>query len=87
VIIDIFSRRVVGWRLAAAETAALFKPLFDDAAAAKQGVKPGQLTLHADRGPSMRPRPPPCCSPIWASPNHTTGPILPMTIRSRKPQA
>jgi putative transposase len=53
VIIDIFSRRVVAWHVADAETAALFKPLFEDAAA-KHGVVPGQLTLHADRGASMK---------------------------------
>jgi putative transposase len=53
VIIDIFSRRVVGWRLADTESAALFKPLFHDAVD-KNGVVPGQLTLHADRGPSMK---------------------------------
>jgi len=34
------------------ESAALFKPLFEDCVA-KHGVAPGQLTLHADRGPSM----------------------------------
>jgi putative transposase len=32
---------------------ALFKPLFEDAAA-KHGVLPGQLTLHADRGAAMK---------------------------------
>jgi putative transposase len=53
VIIDIFSRRVVGWCVADAESAALFKPLFQDAAA-KHAVLPGQLTLHADCGPSMK---------------------------------
>lgn len=53
VIIDIFSRRVVGWCVADAESAALFKPLFEDAATS-HGVAPGQLTLHADRGPSMK---------------------------------
>jgi putative transposase len=53
VIIDIFSRRVVGWCVADAESAAIFKPLFQDATA-KHGVSPGQLTLHADRGPSMK---------------------------------
>ncbi len=37
VIIDIFSRRVVGWLVADAETAALFKPLFEDAAAKHAG--------------------------------------------------
>ncbi len=52
VIIDIFSRRVVGWHVADTESAALFKPLFQDSVA-KHGVVPGELTLHADRGPSM----------------------------------
>ena len=53
VIIDIFSRRVVAWLVADAESAALFKPLFEDAVA-KHSVLPGQLTLHADRGPAMK---------------------------------
>lgn len=53
VIIDIFSRRVVGWCVADTESAALFKPLFEDTLA-KHLVLPGQLTLHADRGPSMK---------------------------------
>jgi transposase InsO family protein len=53
VILDIFSRRVVAWCVAGAETAALFKPLFDDAVA-KHQVLPGQLTLHADRGGPMK---------------------------------
>jgi transposase InsO family protein len=53
VILDIFSRRVVGWCVADAETATLFKPLFDDAIG-KHNVPPGQLTLHADRGGPMK---------------------------------
>jgi putative transposase len=53
VILDIFSRRVVGWCIADAESATLFKPLFDDAIA-KHNVSPGQLTLHADRGSPMK---------------------------------
>jgi len=53
VIIDIFSRRVVGWCVADAESAVLFKALFDDTIA-KHNVPPGQLTLHADRGGPMR---------------------------------
>ena len=53
VILDIFSRRVVGWRVADAESATLFKPLFDDAVT-KHNVPPGQLTLHADRGGPMK---------------------------------
>jgi transposase InsO family protein len=53
VILDIFSRRVVGWCVADAESATLFKPLFDDAIT-KHNVPPGQLTLHADRGGPMK---------------------------------
>jgi len=53
VIIDIFSRRVVGWCVADAESACLFKALFDDTIA-KHQVPPGQLTLHADRGSPMK---------------------------------
>ena len=53
VIIDIFSRRIVAWQIADAESAALFKPLFDDAVV-KHDVAPGQLTLHADRGGPMK---------------------------------
>jgi putative transposase len=53
VIIDIFSRRVVGWCVADTESASLFKLLFEDSIC-KHRVSPGQLTLHADRGPSMK---------------------------------
>ena len=53
VIIDIFSRKVVGWNVADTESAALFKPLSLQAAAC-HAVEPGALTLHADRGPSMK---------------------------------
>ena len=58
VIIDIFSRRVVAWRVADAESAALFTPLFDDAVA-RHNVPQGQLTLHADRGGPMKAKPAP----------------------------
>jgi putative transposase len=53
VIIDIFSRRVVAWQVADTESATLFKPMFQQAAQG-HAVSPGQLTLHADRGPSMK---------------------------------
>jgi putative transposase len=53
VILDIYSRRVVGWRVADAETATLFKPLFDETIE-NHNVPPGQLTLHADRGGPMK---------------------------------
>lgn len=53
VILDIYSRCVVGWCVADAESATLFKPLFHDAVA-KHNVAAGQLSLHADRGGPMK---------------------------------
>ena len=53
VIIDIFSRRVVAWCVADTESAALFKPLLEDAVE-KHAIPPGQLILHADRGGPMK---------------------------------
>jgi len=56
VILDIFSRYVVGWMLASAESAALAQQLITDTCV-KQQIKPGHLTLHADRGASMTSKP------------------------------
>src|ERR1700712_2330722 len=56
VILDIFSRRVVGWCVADAENTALFKELFDDAFV-KHGIPLDQLTLHADRGGPITAKP------------------------------
>jgi len=56
VIIDVFSRYVVGWMVATCESAALAKQ-FIGATCAKQAIRPGQLTLHADRGSSMKSKP------------------------------
>jgi len=52
VILDVFSRYVTGWMISYRETAALAKQLIDNSWK-KQGIAPGQLTLHADRGSSM----------------------------------
>ena len=53
VILDIFSRYVVGWMVADGESATLANQLIDQTCT-KQGIPPGQLTLHADRGTSMK---------------------------------
>jgi putative transposase len=53
VILDIFSRYVVGWMVAHRETAELAEQLIADTID-KQNIVPGTLTLHADRGTSMR---------------------------------
>jgi putative transposase len=56
VILDVFSRYVVGWLIAEREAALLAEQLIA-ATCAKQGIAPNQLTLHADRGSSMRSKP------------------------------
>jgi len=53
VILDVFSRYVVGWMVASRESATLAQKLITESCA-KQGITPGQLTLHADRGSSMK---------------------------------
>jgi putative transposase len=52
VILDLFSRYVVGWMIAPGESAELAKKLIQESIS-KQRVPPGQLNLHADNGPSM----------------------------------
>ena len=53
VILDLFSRYVVGWMVAAHESARLAERLIA-ATCQKQGIGPHQLTIHADRGAPMR---------------------------------
>ncbi len=56
VILDVFSRYVTGWMVAMRESAELAKRLIAESCQ-KQGIQPGQLTLHADRGTSMSSKP------------------------------
>jgi putative transposase len=56
VILDVFSRYVVGWMVGHRETAELAQDFIAETAA-KQGIDPGMLTLHADRGTSMTSKP------------------------------
>ena len=56
VILDIFSRYVVGWMVAMRETAELAEKLIAETVA-KHNILPNTLTLHADRGSSMRSKP------------------------------
>jgi putative transposase len=53
VILDLFSRYVVGWMVARHESARLAQRLIE-ATCLKQGIGPHQLTIHADRGAPMR---------------------------------
>jgi putative transposase len=56
VILDIFSRMVVGWMVAERERSDLASELIEESCL-RQDVRPEQLTLHADRGSSMRSKP------------------------------
>jgi putative transposase len=56
VILDVYSRYVVGWMVAHREQADLAERLIAETLA-KQAVPAGQLTLHADRGSSMTSKP------------------------------
>jgi putative transposase len=52
VILDVFSRYVVGWMIAEREGADLARVLVEQSVA-RQNVPAGQLTIHADRGSAM----------------------------------
>jgi putative transposase len=56
VVLDVFSRYVVGWLLAPNESASLAERLLEECCR-RQEIEPGQLTIHADRGSSMKSRP------------------------------
>ena len=52
VILDIFSRMVVGWLLAEKESAVLAEHLFSQTLQ-RENISPFQLSVHADRGAAM----------------------------------
>lgn len=53
VMLDVFSRKVVGWMLAGHESGALAERFMAESLE-KEGIASGQLTIHSDRGASMR---------------------------------
>lgn len=56
VILDVFSRYVVGWTLQYRESADLAKQLIAQSLT-QQRIRPGTLSIHADRGSSMTSKP------------------------------
>ena len=52
VMLDVFSRYVVGWMVAHRESATLAERFIHETYT-RQGIDRGQLTIHADRGPAM----------------------------------
>ena len=65
VILDLFSRYVVGWMVARHENAHLAARLIA-ATCRKQGIAPHHLTMHADRGAPCAVSSSRCSSRIWA---------------------
>lgn len=53
VVLDVYSRYVVGWLISTKENAALAREVVEQSAL-RQAVPAGQLILHADRGAAMR---------------------------------
>lgn len=56
VILDVFSRYTVGWTVQQRESSEIARALIEQAAT-RQRIPKGQLTVHADRGSSMRSKP------------------------------
>ena len=56
VMLDVFSRYVVGWMVAHRESATLAEQFIRETCA-RQGIGREQLTVHADRGPAMTSKP------------------------------
>ena len=56
VLLDVFSRYVVGWLLAQRESSRLAEQLIAESCE-RQEILPGQLTVHADRGAAMSSKP------------------------------
>ena len=56
VMLDVFSRYVVGWMVAHRESATLAERFIRETCA-RQGIDRDQLTIHADRGPAMTSKP------------------------------
>lgn len=56
VVLDLFSRFVVGWTVATQELGSIAEALLREACE-KHGVRPGQLVVHSDRGTPMRAQP------------------------------
>ncbi|MFT5682667.1 MAG: putative transposase [Myxococcota bacterium] len=52
VVLDLFSRAVVGWCVSGTESGALARDLVEQSCN-RHGIDPNQLTLHSDRGAAM----------------------------------
>ena len=84
VILDIYSRCVVGWMVAPRESAVLAEKLIA-ATCAKQGITRGQLSLHADRGSSMTSKPVALLlADLGVTQSHSRPHVCPLTGQSQR---
>jgi putative transposase len=83
VILDLFSRYVTGWMVTLRESAELAKRLIEESCQ-KQGIRSGQLTLHADRGTSMTSKPVAFLLARLGVTKKHSRPMSRTTIRTRK---
>ena len=82
-ILHIFSRYVVGWMLALRESEHLAERLIRETVL-KEGIVRDQLTIHSDRGPSMRSHTVAQLLATQAPPSPTAGRTSPTTTPSRR---
>ena len=83
VILDIFSRYVVGWMLAYRESAEFAKKLIEQTVE-RHNIEPGWLTVHADRGAPMTSKAVAFLLAGLGVTRPTAARMSPMTIRIRR---
>jgi transposase InsO family protein len=83
VMLDVFSRYVVGWMVAHRESASLAERFIAETCA-RQDIGRGELTIHADRGPAMTSKPVAFLLADLGVTKLMRGPMSPTTTRSRR---
>ena len=83
VMLDVFSRYVVGWMVAHRESATLAERLIHETCA-RQGIGREQLTIHADRGSAMTSKPVALLLADLGVTKTHGAPTSPTTTRSRR---
>jgi len=83
VMLDVFSRYVVGWMVAHRESAVLAERFIHETCA-RQAIGRNQLTIHADRGPAMTSKPVAFLLADLGITRRIAAPTSPTTTRSRR---
>ena len=87
VMLDVFSRYVVGWMVAHRESATLAEQFIRETCA-RQGIGREQLTVHADRGSAMTSKPVALLlADLGVTKTHAPARTSPTTTRSPRPSS